>query len=193
MRLLEAAEPLVLAKGFHAVGINEVLEAVSVPKGSFYHHFASKEEFGAALLKQYVSESVEYKIEGLKQSRGESSTARDRIISFLEQMRDEFVKGGCDCPCLVLKLTAEVATYSEVMREEVKRCFESWVSIYKNALSQAVEEGSLIKSTDVEGEARLLLDYWYGAVQRAIAKKSSDPLDRALSFLKNRYFDTLAA
>ena len=43
-------------KGYTAVGLAEVVKAASVPKGSFYYYFKSKEEFGQALLQEYFSD-----------------------------------------------------------------------------------------------------------------------------------------
>jgi AcrR family transcriptional regulator len=50
-RILDAAEDLMLAKSFHSVGLNEILSAVKVPKGLFYHYFTSKEQFGVELIR----------------------------------------------------------------------------------------------------------------------------------------------
>jgi AcrR family transcriptional regulator len=54
-RILEAAEEMMLSKSFHSVGLREILKAVKVPRGSFYHHFSSKEQFGVELLQHYVN------------------------------------------------------------------------------------------------------------------------------------------
>ncbi|MCB1967757.1 MAG: TetR/AcrR family transcriptional regulator, partial [Candidatus Accumulibacter sp.] len=35
--ILDTAKPIILGKGFSAVGLNELLSAADVPKGSFYH------------------------------------------------------------------------------------------------------------------------------------------------------------
>jgi TetR/AcrR family transcriptional regulator, transcriptional repressor for nem operon len=40
--------------GYAATGIQEILESAKVPKGSFYHYFASKEEFAREVVLQYV-------------------------------------------------------------------------------------------------------------------------------------------
>jgi len=45
-----------IQKGYTAVGLSELLATAGVPKGSFYHYFRSKEEFGQALLEEYFSE-----------------------------------------------------------------------------------------------------------------------------------------
>src|SRR5260370_27559509 len=60
-RILEAAEEIMLQKSFHSVGLNEILSAVKVPKGSFYHYFQSKEQFGVELLKHYVADASVFK------------------------------------------------------------------------------------------------------------------------------------
>lgn len=52
-RIFDAAQSIIARKGFSAVGLNEVLNAAGVPKGSFYHYFASKDAFGTALLEHY--------------------------------------------------------------------------------------------------------------------------------------------
>src|ERR1700749_1826416 len=64
-RILDAAEEIMLQKSFHSVGLNEILSAVKVPKGSFYHYFQSKEQFGVELLKHYVADASAYKRKAL--------------------------------------------------------------------------------------------------------------------------------
>ena len=43
-KLLDAALKVVRAKGYTATRIEDVCEAAGVTKGSFFHHFASKED-----------------------------------------------------------------------------------------------------------------------------------------------------
>ncbi len=54
--ILDVAHPLLLCRGFTAVGLTEVLTAAQVPKGSFYHYFGSKEAFGEAVLETYFAD-----------------------------------------------------------------------------------------------------------------------------------------
>lgn len=69
--ILDVGQRIMAGKGFSAVGLNEVLAAAGVPKGSFYHYFASKEAFGQALLEKYTSRST-----GRKWTRSSGSLAR---------------------------------------------------------------------------------------------------------------------
>lgn len=49
-KLLEAAEALFHADGFHAVGLDRVVRAVGITKQAFYRHFDSKEDLVAEVL-----------------------------------------------------------------------------------------------------------------------------------------------
>ena len=52
-RLIEEGTALFLERGYHDTGIQDLLAAAGVPKGSFYHHFRSKETFGLAVIATY--------------------------------------------------------------------------------------------------------------------------------------------
>ena len=52
--LLAKGAEILHRKGFHDSGIQEVLEATGVPKGSFYYYFKSKEDFGLQVIDIYA-------------------------------------------------------------------------------------------------------------------------------------------
>ena len=45
-RLLDVGMTLIRENSFDGIGINDVLRESGVPKGSFYHYFDTKEDFG---------------------------------------------------------------------------------------------------------------------------------------------------
>ena len=53
-RLLEAAEAAVLAKGFAATSIEELIAAVGITKSGFFYHFKDKSELARAMLLRYL-------------------------------------------------------------------------------------------------------------------------------------------
>lgn len=54
--LIDAMRSLALAKGLPATSVEEVCERAGVTKGSFYHHFSSKEDLGVAALQAYYDD-----------------------------------------------------------------------------------------------------------------------------------------
>ena len=53
-RLLVAAESAVLAKGFAATSIDELIAAVGITKSGFFYHFKDKTDLAKALLLRYL-------------------------------------------------------------------------------------------------------------------------------------------
>src|SRR4051794_3933572 len=52
-RLIKATIDLVRAKGYASTRVEDVCAAAGVTKGSFFHHFASKEELAIAAARQW--------------------------------------------------------------------------------------------------------------------------------------------
>lgn len=56
--ILDAAETLFYTKGFEACTINDILKAVGIAKGTFYHYFSSKEEAMDAVISGNVDQVI---------------------------------------------------------------------------------------------------------------------------------------
>ena len=67
-QLLDAAEGLFCQKGYEGTSVQDILNAATLSKGGFYHHFASKEEVIHALCKRRGERAAAYTVEALKQA-----------------------------------------------------------------------------------------------------------------------------
>ncbi|UUX50790.1 TetR/AcrR family transcriptional regulator [Nisaea acidiphila] len=54
-RLMDIAETAILAKGFAATSIEEIIAEAQITKSGFFYHFKDKNELARALLKRYVA------------------------------------------------------------------------------------------------------------------------------------------
>jgi TetR/AcrR family transcriptional repressor of nem operon len=52
-KLLDAARDVIRTKGYTATTVDDICSAAGVTKGSFFHHFASKEQLGIAAIEQF--------------------------------------------------------------------------------------------------------------------------------------------
>ena len=183
-RILDAAEELMLEKSFHSVGLNEILKAVQVPKGSFYHHFESKEQFGVEMLKHYVAESTAYKSKLLLSPTPEPDPLL-RLVTYLESNVCRTLESEGKCPCLVVKLASEVADFSEPMREVLAQGTREWVAIFEKLLIEGVEKGKMAACIEPSIMAPVILDLWTGAMHRASTTRNVASLREAIAFLKS--------
>lgn len=59
IEILDTAEMLFASKGYTQTTINDILTAIGIAKGTFYHYFKSKEEVMDAIIARYISKGVE--------------------------------------------------------------------------------------------------------------------------------------
>ena len=183
-RILDAAEGLMLAKSFHSVGLNEILSAVKVPKGSFYHYFSSKEQFGVELIRHYVSEGTACKRRMLLSEELDPNPL-ERLLAFLNGSVAHLVEKDCKQCCLILKLGVEVATMSDDMRAVLGEGMQEWRIIYEKVIREGQAKGVIRKDLDPATTAALLHDYWMGALQRMLIEQSPAPLKSVIAFARS--------
>lgn len=182
-RILEAAKSIVLEKSFHSVGLNEILKAVNVPKGSFYHHFESKEQFGVELIKHYSASVNAHKRRLLLSSEPEANP-RARLFTFFESSVACFVESGGKCPCIVVKLASEVANLSEPMREAMAEARRGeWTEITEQVLREGIEMKAIAHIDDPAKNALLINSLWMGALLEAIISRKVKPLRLAIDHI----------
>lgn len=183
-RILDAAEEIMLQKSFHSVGLNEILSAVKVPKGSFYHYFQSKEQFGVELLRHYVAEATAWKRSMLLNEEQEPNPY-DRLMSYLELNIARMLEKGCQPSCLVGKLATEIASFSDGMREVLAEGLHEWQSLLEQLLREGQEKKVIRPDLNPATAAALLQDLWMGATQRSQVQRNVAPLRAAAAFIRN--------
>ena len=175
--ILDTAQLIVSRKGFSAVGLNEILQAADVPKGSFYHYFNSKDAFGVVLLDTYFDHYVQG-IEQLFQQPELSGGAK--LMRYWQTWVDN--QTGCTDAgkCLAVKLGAEVSDLSEPMRLALQRGTARTIELLAQALQHGIEDGSLQAQPHPESLARRLYALWLGTSVMSKITRTSAPFDEAL-------------
>jgi TetR/AcrR family transcriptional repressor of nem operon len=178
--LLEAGRKSFLEKGYNSSGIESILHEAGVPKGSFYHYFENKEDFGLRVLDQFA-ECI-----GERQRRilGEEGVAPlDRLRNYCLTVSELLVSDECRKGCLVGNLSQEMADQSEAFRSRLEEIFESWVDRYAECLKEAQVAGDIPAHLDVRELAEFWLNSWQGAILRAKTMRSPAPLRTFLAVM----------
>lgn len=172
--LVRAGLEALTEKGFSATGIDEVLKRVSVPKGSFYHYFESKEAFGAELIDRYASYFA-HKLD--RHFNDQSKKPLERLRAFIEDAqggmtRHEFRRG-----CLIGNLGQEMAALPESFRARLTAVFSDWERRFAVCLEAAKREGEIPADVDSDQRATFFWIGWEGAVLRAKLERNAKPLE----------------
>ena len=175
--LLDSAQRLMGGRGFSAVGLNDILSAVKVPKGSFYHYFASKEAFGEALLQRYFDGYLAMMDDFFSTP---DLSGRERLLLYWRNWLATQTTTDLQSKCLVVKLAAEVADLSDSMRAVLLTGTQRIVKRLSSAIEEGVRDGSLEVSETPEHLAEQLYHLWLGASVVAKITKDDAPLQAAM-------------
>ena len=171
--LITVGLELMRRHGYGATGLNEILSAAGVPKGSFYHHFGSKEEFTAAVLERYVA------LEGEHCALVLGNTRQAPLKRLRRYFEDLIGTAGQSAPiqgCLMGSLSLEVAGVSPLLQQCLSADFAHWQEAVAGVLREAATRGDLAKSAKPEALAGFILNSWEGALIRSQADRSDAPL-----------------
>lgn len=177
--LIDVGVALMHERGYTATGLQDILEAAGVPKGSFYHHFGSKEAFAAAVLDEYVArESVhceavlnDPKVEPLK-----------RLKRYFNDLIKIYGQKGKISGCMIGKFSLDIAGQSTLLRKHLSVSFEHWQHAIALVVREAAERQQLPANTNAESLAGFLLNSWQGALVRSQADTSDDPLKNFMHY-----------
>ena len=170
---MEVGLALLWKQGYNDTGIQEVLKQSGVPKGSFYHHFNSKEDFGLQILDRFAGMSVASLDRHLARTE---VPAMARLEAFFTEQRNAFVEQGCRDGCMIGNFGQELAATHDVFRQRVELHMAAMIRRLTACLEQAQQEGNL--SEDPKDYADVLFSCWHGAVLRMKVQQSIDPVDR---------------
>lgn len=180
--LIEIGLKRIHAAGYTATGVNEILELAEVPKGSFYHHFSSKEAFAIEVIQRY----------GSVEEQRWNSFLGDAKVSPLKKLRRYFKemvtiygRRGLAAGCLLGNMSLEIAEHNPEIRAALRKSFNAWQNAISKTIQEAIEQHELPKTAKADILAALVVNSWEGAQVRAKAEQSDKPLDLFLDLTFN--------
>jgi TetR/AcrR family transcriptional repressor of nem operon len=161
--LLEQGTRLILEQGYAQTGVQAVLLAAGVPKGSFYHHFKSKEEFAFAILDRYFEAHM------ANVERFLADTALpplNWLRCCFEFYVEHFRNLECRQGCLLGNLSQELAEHNSGLRAGLLEHLRRWSERVSDCLEQARQAGEVAADLDVDHAADFCINSWEGAILR---------------------------
>ncbi len=182
--LLRAGIELLTEKGFSSTGLDEILKRVSVPKGSFYHYFKSKDDFGCALITQYDTYFA-HKLDRF--FLDEALPPLQRIQAFTRDAEAGMARHQFKRGCLIGNLGQEMGTLPDHFRAQIKDVFQRWEQKLEHCLLEAKAAKQIPDNSDCRMLSEIFWIGWEGAVLRAKLELNADALQAFSDF----YFNAL--
>ena len=174
-KIIASGTRTVHERGFAHAGLREITAAAGVAQGSFTNHFASKEEFGVAVLNHYFEQIRAV----IAQTLGDvDRTPMGRLRAYFEAITELFAAAGWRYGCLAGNLGLEAAEHSETIRRRLSEIFAEWTPPFAQVIRQAQTAGEIRADLDAEEAGAALLEAWHGAMLRMKIERTPAPLDR---------------
>jgi TetR/AcrR family transcriptional repressor of nem operon len=184
-KLLDQGVAMITEHGYHGVGLQSILQSVGVPKGSFYHYFASKEDFSAEVIQHYIAPFIEQLDHELQRP---DIDARQALRAYFKDLTEEAARRDFRGGCLLGNLMGEIGETSDKCRASLHSAVNRYRDKLAQALSRGQQEGVFRNDLTAEGMADLLVNQWQGALLRMKIERSVRPLEDCRDSLVDGYF-----
>ena len=184
-KLLDHGVYLLMTQGYHATGVNEIVNAAGVPKGSFYSYFESKEAYATEVISHYLEPFIQRLTEHLQNPQlGALAALKCYYAELIVEAEKNDFRGGC----LLGNLMGEIGDTSERCNQALKSAVGRYQSLLEKALLKAQQEGTVRDDMLAVNMAKLLVNNWQGALLRMKLEKSVQPLQEFCASLLDDYF-----
>ncbi|MEJ0046384.1 MAG: TetR family transcriptional regulator C-terminal domain-containing protein [Rhodospirillales bacterium] len=167
-KIIEAAMDLFHEGGFNATGVQDIVNAAGVPKGSFYNHFESKDALALAVLDRYLAAT-------------DTASLRDTTLEPVERIRHHFEELAMIADqhhftrgCLVGNFATELSSQCIDMKHRLDSGFAGWCDRLAAVLTEARPDGGGVPAST---RAVALIHAWEGAIMHSKVTGSRAPLD----------------
>ena len=184
-RLLAIGLNLFSSHGYNGTGIKEITDAASVPKGSFYNYFASKEDYVAAIIRHYGEQAAARWAENLKSAPASPlGTLRHHYETGIAQYEQCSSKTGC----LVGNLAAEISESSELCRDTLRAVMTASRERFVKYLRAAQQAGEARTDLGAEQMAEFFWNAWEGSLLRMKIENSTTPVRQCIALMFDHFF-----
>lgn len=122
-RILDAAQALILARGYAGVSIDQLIGSLGLTKGAFFHHFRSKAALARALIRRFADEGLTLFKANLDRARKLSDDPLQQLL-ILIRLYEELFEGltepypGCLLASYVYEMQQFDAETRAILSEE---------------------------------------------------------------------------
>ncbi len=166
-RLMSAAFAEMYHCGFQGSDLNSIILKAGVTKGALYHHFASKEALGHAVIEQAIGKVMTEKWLAPLDDIDDPIPALIGIIDSTS-LSDPDVAGGCP----LNNLAQEMSPLDEGFRMRLSAIFQSWIGGIADALRLGQANGKVRPGIDCRDTATFIVATYEGYI--SLAKNAQD-------------------
>lgn len=168
LRIVRAAYPLFVERGYDAASMQEIADAVPIHKATLYHHFQNKDDLFLAVVRLGMSERHS-QVEGFISEGGSAADQLTKVA--LLAFRDSQSEFGR------LMTDARLRLSEDQQQQFVERCADPW-TLYEGIFLDAIASGEL-PDVDATLAATMFVGLIHGQTWSIRTGRIEEPLNEA--------------
>ena len=173
-QLIEAGLQTLHLHGFNGSGVQDITDAASVPKGSFYNHFESKEALALQALERFWQNGA-----GRRALLSDTSVEPvERLRRYFRGLADAIVHHNFQRGCLIGNFSTELSAESKEIRDRLAEIYAAWCRSIESCVREAEKADRVKPRLPAAVVATFLVNAWEGAVLRSKVEQDKSPLDQ---------------
>jgi TetR/AcrR family transcriptional regulator, transcriptional repressor for nem operon len=186
-RFLDAALHVIRAKGYSATRIEDICEAAGLTKGSFFHHFKSKEDLALEAARYWADTTSAFFSSAVYRTVADPV---ERLLAYVD-FRKAILQGDLpDFTCLAGTMVQEVYGTHPEIREACNKCISDHAATLQPDIEEAMRKRNIHSTWTAESLALYTQAAIQGAFVLAKAKHGSDVAIACMDHLR-RYLELL--
>ena len=131
-KILDAAQELVLERGYVGMTVEHVLDRVGITKGAFFHHFKTKDDLAKALLRRFADKDARIYSETRERAEKLSDDPLQQMLIFIRLFEEMFESLREPYPgCLFASYIYELQQFDDETRGLIEESFRKWRELLK--------------------------------------------------------------
>ena len=171
-RVLDSAATLFQARGYHATGMRDVMNATDISSGALHHHFPTKDSLALAVITDRVAPAVrETWIDPIRHARSVNKAIHDVFADIIRGIDRRGTVQGCPLNNLAMELSFSNPQFRDALRS----IFLEWQAVLAERIGKTAG-GARLDKAERAAAAAFIVSAYSGAMNLAKATQSAAPL-----------------
>jgi TetR/AcrR family transcriptional repressor of nem operon len=185
-RILDIAQDSILAKGFGATSIEEIIAEAGLTKSGFFYHFRDKNELAKALLHRFVEDDTRIMDDVFGRGRALMDDPLHGFLLGLKFLADTVADLPNGHPgCLVATACYNERLFDREVQEINREAALRWRARFRAHFDEILERYELREPLDVDQLADMVSTVLEGGIVMAKALREPRSLERQILLFRS--------
>jgi len=139
-RILDAAQRIVMRRGFASASVDAIQEEAEISRGTFFYHFPSKDDLARELLLRYAEEDREMTEDFMRKAERLTRDPLQQLLVFVglhEELFEEME--DYQAGCLFASYSYEAGLFDDETHEVINDSVDSFKELVGSKIAEAMD------------------------------------------------------